>query len=80
MYKDMHCKFLKNMNWLIELHVVMWDYFFSGMMSYLKVMIIWNILCVSMVILSLSLIQEVSSEGTVTYNVEGRVSRISDKY
>lgn len=50
------------------------------MMSYLKVMIIWNIVCMSLVILSLSLIQEVSSEGTVTYKVEGTVSRISDKY
>ena len=68
------------MNWLIELHVVMWDYFFIGMMSHLKVMIIWNILCMSLVILSLSLIREVSSEGTVTDQAAGRVSRISDKY
>ncbi|OWK57261.1 Proteoglycan 4 [Lonchura striata] len=33
-----------------------------GMMSYLKVMITWNILCLSLVVLSLSLIPEVSSQ------------------
>ncbi|XP_027560319.1 proteoglycan 4-like [Neopelma chrysocephalum] len=38
-------------------------------MSYLKVMIIWNILCISLVLLSLSLIQEVSSQGL---SCEGR--------
>ncbi|XP_041335510.1 proteoglycan 4 isoform X2 [Pyrgilauda ruficollis] len=39
------------------------------MMSYLKVMIIWNILCLSLVVLSLSLIPEVSSQAA---SCEGR--------
>lgn len=34
-------------------------------------MIIWNILCLSLVVLSLSLIPEVSSQGTVTHKAEG---------